>query len=250
MNTDSSLAPLTPDPGNQPPGQPRRTVLFAAGAAGAALVADRYFAATPRREATVSSQRPAWLTGPASTPTQHDWTALRNKLSTHKLVQPGQKGYPAARTMFDPRFSSLHPAGVAYCKIAADVAACLNFAEKFSMPFRVRSGGHSYQGWSSLNNGLVIDVSDMNSLHVGNGTVTVGTGIDLINFYSGLAAHGKAVPGGSCPTVGIAGLTLGGGIGVLSRIYGLTSDNLQSLQIVTADGSTLTCDSKHHNDLY
>ena len=111
---------------------------------------------------------------------------------------------------------------------------------------RARSGGHSYGGWSSVNNGLIVDVSEMNSMNFGSDTVTVGTGIDLINFYGGLAARGKAVPGGSCPTVGIAGLTLGGGIGVLARIYGLTSDNLRSLEIVTADGSTLTCNPTSH----
>ena len=84
----------------------------------------------------------------------------------------------------------------------------------------------------------------------GAGTVTVGTGIDLINFYGGLAARGRAVPGGSCPTVGIAGLTLGGGVGVLSRIYGLTCDNLRSLDIVTADGTTVTCNHSSNRGLY
>jgi len=84
----------------------------------------------------------------------------------------------------------------------------------------------------------------------GTGTVTVGTGIDLINFYGGLSAHGKAVPGGSCPTVGIAGLTLGGGIGLLARIYGLTCDNLRSLEVVTTAGDTLTCSPTSHEPLY
>ncbi len=152
--------------------------------------------------------------------------------------------------MFTPQFDYLKPAGVAYCKRNSDVAACLSFVTKFKLPVRVRSGGHSYGGWSSVNNGLIVDISEMNSMSFGSNTVTVGTGIDLINFYAGLAAHGKAVPGGSCPTVGIAGLTLGGGIGVLGRIYGLTSDNLRSLDIVTADGSTLTCNSRSHSDLY
>ena len=79
---------------------------------------------------------------------------------------------------------------------------------------------------------------------------TVGAGTRLIDLYNGLSAQGRTVPGGSCPTVGIAGLALGGGIGVVARAYGLTSDNVQSLQIVTADGQVRTCDSSSNPDLY
>ncbi len=74
--------------------------------------------------------------------------------------------------------------------------------------------------------------------------------MDLMHFYESLAAHGRAVPGGSCPTVGIAGLALGGGIGVLSRLYGLTCDNMTAVQIVTADGSVLDCDQTLNSELY
>ena len=239
-------------------GQPlrsRRTILFAAGVAGAAAVTDVCLGrgATPAQALSATHQRatPAWLTRLSSTPTNADWNALKGKLSTHKLVRPGQSDYNAARELFDPRFDSLRPSGIAYCKRPSDVAACVSFVTRFGLPVRVRSCGHSYEGWSSVNNGLIVDVSDMNSLHFGNGTVTAGSGIDLINFYAGLAARGKAVPGGSCPTVGLAGLALGGGVGVLGRQFGLTSDAIESLQIVTADGSTLSCNSTNaHSDLY
>jgi len=244
-------------PGPVPPrAHPRRTVLFGVGAAGAAIIADHYLGSPARLQvrardaARLTPARPAWLSSPGNKPTNADWYALRHKL-TGKLILPGSKAYDPARTMFDPRFNHLAPAAFAYCKTTADVANCVDFARGFSqLPLRVRSGGHSYEGWSSVNDGLVIDVSDLNSFHVGNGNVTVGSGLDLINFYNGLAAHGKAVPGGSCPTVGIAGLALGGGIGVLARIYGLTSDCIDSLKIVVADGSTLTCSPSSHNDLY
>jgi FAD/FMN-containing dehydrogenase len=235
---------LRPDP-------PRRQFLMTAGMAGAAVLLPGTVSAgsgVGRRPA--ASARPAWLSGLAAGPSKSDWYALRHKLSTGRLLQPGQRAYNAARTMFDPRFSSLHPAGIAYCKLPSDVAACLSFVTRFKLPVRVRSGGHSYAGWSSVNNGLVVDVSEMNTFRVGSGTVTVGAGTDLINFYSGLAGHGLAVPGGSCPTVGIAGLALGGGVGVLSRQYGLTCDNLESVQLVLADGTVLTCDSQHHGDLF
>ncbi len=221
------------------PGQPRRDFLHASGTAGAALLAGSLLGGRlPASQhapdsARAATARPVWLASSDTKPTTADWNALRRSLSTHKLYQPGQSGYNFAHELFSPQFDYLKPAGVAYCKRNSDVAACLSFVTKFKLPVRMRSGGHSYGGWSSVNSGLVLDVSEMNSMSVGSNTVTVGTGIDLINFYGGLAAHGKAVPGGSCPTVGIAGLTLGGGIGVLARIYGLTSDNLKSLQVVT-----------------
>ncbi len=231
---------------------PRRDFLFTTGAVGAALVAGQLLGPAAARSHHPAAARltPSWLSAPGSKPTKADWNALRHSLSTHKLYQPGQRGYNFAHELFSPQFDHLKPAGVAYCKRDSDVAACLSFVTKFKLAVRMRSGGHSYGGWSSVNNGLIIDVSEMNSMKFGAKTVTVGAGIDLINFYGGLAARGKAVPGGSCPTVGIAGLTLGGGIGVLARIYGLTSDNLKSLDIVTADGSTLTCNSRSHKDLY
>lgn len=186
---------------------------------------------------------------PDSGPTNADWEALRKKLSTRTLSRPGDRSYPLAHQLFDPRFDSLHPQGIAYCGKPADVSTCLAFVKKFKLRFRVRSGGHSYAGWSSLDGGLVIDVSKMNQFRVGNGTVTVGAGLDLIHLYQNLAAHGLAIPGGSCPTVGLAGLALGGGIGVLSRQFGLTCDAIESVQIVTADGSVLTCDGTQHTDL-
>jgi FAD binding domain/Berberine and berberine like len=241
-----------------PQAQPRRSVLFGVGAVGAAVIADHYLGGSPpplavhaRDAARLTPARPAWLSAPGNKPTKADWYALRRKLVGH-LILPGERAYNPARTMFDPRFNYLAPAAFAYCKTSGDVANCVDFARGFTqLPLRVRSGAHSYEGWSSVNDGLVVDVSDMNSFSVGSNSVTVGSGIDLINFYNGLAAHGRAVPGGSCPTVGIAGLALGGGIGVLARIYGLTSNCIDSLKIVVADGSTLTCNATNpQNDLY
>ncbi|HSR86852.1 MAG TPA: FAD-dependent oxidoreductase, partial [Streptosporangiaceae bacterium] len=152
--------------------------------------------------------------------------------------------------LFEPRFDSLQPVGIAYCNTAADVATCLSFVTKFQLPVRVRSGGHSYAGWSSVNGGVIIDVSPMNSVSFTGDTVTVGAGIDLIRFYAPLAASGVAVPGGSRPTIGIAGLTLGGGIGSLTRLLGTTSDNMTATELVAADGTELTCDDTQNTDLF
>ena len=181
-------------------------------------------------------------------PSPADWTALRRDLSG-RLVRPGDSAYATSKRLFDPRFDSLHPAGVAYCRNPHDVATCLAFVRKFGIPVAARCGGHCYAGWSSTS-GLIVDVTPMAGVNVSGSTATVGAGTRLIDFYNGLAAHGRAVPGGSCPTVGIAGLTLGGGIGVVSRAYGLTSDNVQSLQIVTADGQVRTCNSSTNADLF
>ena len=186
--------------------------------------------------------------GAARSPSPADWTALGRDLSG-PLVRPGESSYTVSKRLFDPRFDSLHPAGIAYCRNPHDVATCLAFVRKFGIPVAARCGGHSYAGWSS-GSGLVIDVTRMSGVNVSGSTATVGAGTRLIDFYNGLAAHGRGVPGGSCPTVGIAGLTLGGGIGVVSRAYGLTSDNVKSLQIVTADGQVRTCNSSQNSDLF
>lgn len=190
---------------------------------------------------------------PAAGPGTSDWMALRSALSTHKLIRPQNRVYPTAKELFDPRFDYKRPAGIAYCASPGDVTACLAFVRKFGLPVAARSGGHSYTGWSSTpgTTGLMVDVTAMNSFQVGSGpTVRVGTGLRLIDLYNRLAARGLAVPGGSCPTVGVAGLALGGGVGVLGRAFGLTSDALESVQIVTADGTVRSCNASRNSDLF
>jgi FAD/FMN-containing dehydrogenase len=204
--------------------------------------------ASPSGAAVSGAARAAAAPAATRSPGPGDWTALRRDLSG-PLVRPGDAAYAVSRRLFDPRFDSLRPAGIAYCRNPHDVATCLAFVRKFGVPVAARSGGHSYAGWSSTS-GLIIDVTRMSGISVSGSTATVGAGIKLIDFYNGLAAHGRGVPGGSCPTVGIAGLTLGGGVGVVSRAYGLTSDNVQSLQIVTADGQVRTCSASQNSDLF
>ena len=221
----------------------RRAFLgLAAGGAAAVAVPGIASAAVDRAFA------PSSILASTAGPTAADWTALAHDLSG-TLVRPGDSSYTTAKRLFDPRFDSQHPAGIAYVKSAHDVTTCLAFVRKFGVPFAARSGGHSYAGWSG-SSGLIIDVSDLKTVAVSGTTATVGAGTRLIDFYNGLAAKGRAVPGGSCPTVGIAGLTLGGGNGVTSRAYGLTCDNLESLQIVTANGAVLTATADHNADLF
>ncbi len=249
MKPDNS----SPETGRLRPGR-RAFLAMAGGLAGAGLLAGSgrivLDAAQVRTAPGAGYPAPAARL-PASAPTLADWNALGRTLSAHRLIRPGQPGYGHARLLFDPRFDNVRPTAVAYCGIPADVIACLDFAQRFALPFAIRSGGHSYAGWSGTA-GLLIDVSDMNAFTLDRaaGTVTVGAGLHLIDFYHRLAAHGLAVPAGSCPTVGLAGLTLGGGVGVVGRAYGLTCDNLEALEIVTADGSVLTADATGHSDLY
>ncbi|HLI07359.1 MAG TPA: FAD-binding protein [Ktedonobacteraceae bacterium] len=185
-----------------------------------------------------------------ATPTGADWAQLAKSLQG-TLVLPGSSQYSTALQLFDPRFDSIHPAAIAYCVSPMDVQQCLAFVQKFNLPLAARSGGHSYAGYSTTT-GLVVDVTRMNTvvMNTGNGTATIGAGAHLIDVYSTLSNYGVVIPAGSCPTVGIAGLTLGGGIGVIGRKFGLTCDNLLAAQIVLANGTVLTCDAHHNADLF
>jgi FAD/FMN-containing dehydrogenase len=237
------------DPGS--PGAPgRRAFLRAAGAVSGLAVLSSGTLSACSRTVSQTGKTAAATPGTSSTVTAADWSALAQDLSG-SLVRPGASTYATDLRLFDPRFDGLRPAGVAYCRSAHDVATCLNFARRYGVPVAPRCGGHSYAGYSS-GTGLVVDVTPMSSVQVdsGSGTATVGAGTRLIDVYNGLAAHDRAVPGGSCPTVGISGLTLGGGVGVVARAYGLTSDNLTQAQVVTADGQIRTCDPDRDPDLF
>ncbi|WP_245687654.1 FAD-binding oxidoreductase, partial [Streptacidiphilus griseoplanus] len=207
----------------------------------------------PRASGAPSSAagRPMTAAGATASPTAvrpSDWTALSRDLHGN-LIRPGDSRYAVARESFQPRYDTAHPSGVAYPATPQDVATCLAFARRYRVPVAVRSGGHSYAGWSTTS-GLLIDVSRLSTVSASRGAASVGSGARLVDVYAGLAAHGSTVPAGSCPTVGVAGLTLGGGVGVTSRAYGLTSDNLTAAQIVTADGRIRTVDAKHDADLF
>src|SRR5215469_658963 len=244
--------------GEQPPQTSRREFLIGAATASVAAAGAGYVTWEVRNDRlpvrTSSHIRRAAAVQPvvaaAREPTRADWAALRAHVSTRRLLRPGENGYEEARHVFQTRFDSLQPAAIAYCGTAADVATCLSFVRKFQLPVRVRSGGHSYAGWSIVTGGFIIDVSPMRSVNFVGDTVTVGAGVDLIHFYASLGASGVAVPGGSCPTVGIAGLALGGGIGPLTRLLGTTSDNVAATEVVTADGSQLTCNDTENPDLF
>ena len=214
--------------------------LGAAGAAGAAALADcGGTPPKPRPPVVAPATAAQWLRYGAS---------LRGR-----LVRRGAPGYPVARLLYNPKFDDLYPLAIAYCASPADVAATIGFARSHGYPLAVRCGGHSYGGYSSGDGRLVCDVTEMRSVAPAarpGGTATIGAGARLIDVYNALGTANQLVPGGSCPSVGIAGLALGGGVGVFARQYGLTSDNVAALTVVTADARVLRCDESTNPDLY
>jgi FAD/FMN-containing dehydrogenase len=198
-------------------------------------------------------QRAALLALPAWTKTieaaDPAVTALAHTLDG-EVVRPGTAHYADARLLWDSRFDALRPRAIAYCANATDVQRTIRWGHKYGIRVVPRSGGHSYAGYSSGNGVVVADVSRLDHIATSPGSARVGAGAKLIDIYSALWQVGVTTPGGSCPSVGIAGLALGGGIGYSSRLLGTTADAVRSVQIVTADGRLLMCDASHNTDLF
>jgi FAD/FMN-containing dehydrogenase len=133
------------------------------------------------------------------------------------------------------RFAAVRPAAVLPCATAAEVAAAIERARRSRLPLAVRGGGHCFAGRSSTT-GVVVDISPMTGVRVDGDRAVIGAGTRLAEVYDVLAAHGRTLPAGCGPTVGIAGLTLGGGLGILGRRYGLTADSLLAATIVLPAG--------------
>lgn len=203
-------------------------------------------------------------TGPASAEaTETLATTAKQPLSvlgkqvSGKLYLPTTTGYSTARLVENPRYDAARPLAVLQPKNAKDVSTALAFAADNGVPLALRAGGHSYPGYSAggapgtgVKPSLVIDSRSLNSISFSGTTVTVGSGVALAQLYAALAARGRALPGGSCATVGITGLTLGGGVGVMTRAHGLTADSLTSARVVTADGRVRTVDARHEPELF
>jgi FAD/FMN-containing dehydrogenase len=177
-----------------------------------------------------------------------DWDALRRRVAGDVLL-PGSDAYEWARKPFIARFDEIVPQAVVRCTASEDVAQVLAFARRYEIETSIRSGGHCLAGFSSTR-GIVIDMTPMNSIAVDDGVVRVGAGTRTGELCTRLAERGLAIPTGTCPSVGIAGLTLGGGLGILGRAHGLTLDHLLAAQVVLADGRIVDCDEQHHPDLF
>ncbi|HEX3323589.1 MAG TPA: FAD-dependent oxidoreductase, partial [Solirubrobacterales bacterium] len=168
-----------------------------------------------------------------------------------ELVGPSDANYDDARAIWNGAHDA-RPAVIARCAGTADVRHAIGFARSEGLDVAVRGGGHSIPGFSSCDDGLVIDLSPMKGIEVDpDGRAVVAEGGVLWNeLDAATQEHGLAVTGGLVSTTGVAGFTLGGGIGWLMRKHGLACDNLRSAQLVTADGQTITASAAQNSELF
>ncbi len=220
----------------------RRGFLGAVGA-GAVAVAVPSSPALGRARKTFASQATP-LAG------RDPWDDLARRLRG-RLLRPGDAMYAAATLINASRYQGDMPAGVAVCVAPEDAVTCVNWARDNGVPFAVRSGGHSYAGFST-SSGLVIDVKGMRSveLNPSAGTVTVAGGANNADIGAAAAPYAAYFPAGRCPTVGAAGLTLGGGWGFSNRLLGPTCDSLVSTDLVIATGELVTASADENADLF
>ena len=170
---------------------------------------------------------------------------------TGAVLAPDHPDFDDTRHVFVRHLDST-PAVIVRPTDAADVAAAVEFARQHDLELAVRSGGHSGAGHGSVDGGLVIDVRDLDAIDVdpATDTVWVGSGATAGSVTEALAEHGLVVGFGDTGSVGVGGITLGGGQGFLSRAHGLTVDNLLAVEVVTADGRTVTASDDEHPDLF
>ena len=175
---------------------------------------------------------------------------LKNRLRG-EIIQPGDDGYDDARKVYNAMIDR-RPALIACCADVADVIAAVNFGRANNMLTAVRGGGHNGGGLGICDDGLVIDLSGIKYTRVdpAASTVRVGGGCTWGDVDHATHAFGLATPSGIISTTGVGGLTLGGGIGHLTRKCGLTIDNLLAADLVLADGSFVTAGPDENEDLY
>ena len=198
--------------------------------------------------ALVAASAPALLAGSAPAATTAE---LRRRLRG-SLLTPRDPGWEAARALRNPRLD-VEPRAIAFCETSADVAHVVRFARARGWPVAARGGRHSFAGYGNVPGGIVADVSRIDAVRLERDrpVVRIGGGAEVLDVYRDLVlARGRALPVGTCPTVGIAGLTLGGGFGRLMRRYGVTADSLRAATVVLADGSVVRCSEDNRADLF
>ncbi|MEU0499178.1 FAD-binding oxidoreductase [Mycobacterium sp. NPDC006124] len=203
-------------------------------------------AATAMLGACGSPQAPTTPTTPS--PPVPRWAELGDL-----VVLPGDPTYATAKTVFNTRFAGSAPIAVVRPASTADVQRALAFAAQNALVVTARSGGHSYVGASTAAGTMVLDLRGLPAditYDDGTGLVTVPAAADIASVQTALSPRGRSIPTGSCPSVGVAGLTLGGGLGADARRYGLTCDALRSATVVLPAGEIVTASADEHPDLF
>ena len=181
-------------------------------------------------------------------------TTARPAELTGRLIRPDDTDYPAASAGYNRLFAH-DPAVIVFAEETQDVVNALAWARQNNVAVRVRSGRHSLEGWSCVDHGIVIDVSDLKSatIDMASSTATVGAGLNQLEAVTELGKAGVAAATGTEGTVGLVGATLGGGFGLLTRGFGMASDNLLAAEVVVASGSdgaeAIIVDEQNNPDL-
>ncbi len=170
---------------------------------------------------------------------------------TGAVITPHDPGYEEARQEWN-RAIQRYPIAIVYCRKKTDVSNAICWARKRRVGIRIRSRGHHYEGYSTGNCILVIDISKLQRVEINavQGTVTVEGGVNNSQLYEALGAKGYSFPGGTCPTVGVTGYTLGGGWGYSSRLMGLGCDSLLELEIIDYTGRCLRVNKSYNADMF
>ncbi len=178
-------------------------------------------------------------------------TQLQQLVIKGKVLTAGDADYDNARKVWNGMIDR-KPAFIAQCTNADDISECVKFARKNNLIVSVRGGGHNVAGNAVVDGGLMIDLSKMKEIKVDvtNKTATAEPGVILREFDAATIQYGLATTGGTVSDTGLAGLTLGGGLGYLAGKYGITVDNLLSAEMITADGEKILVDKDNHTDLY
>jgi len=187
-------------------------------------------------EAAASAAALGGIGLPLSARSAANLARLRSAVRGH-VITPADSAYRSKSEPWNARFANVLPAAVVIVADAHDVGRTIAFAREHDLPFVVRNGGHSFAGFSA-SHGLIIDVSALREVRIDrkNQRATFGAGFTNLALYETLWPARMSLPAGTCPTVGVTGLSQAGGFGRLSRLYGLTCDNILELKVVAADG--------------
>lgn len=168
---------------------------------------------------------------------------------TGTIVTPENPSYEEARLMWN-RAINKFPGVIVFCETIGDVSNAIIWARHNCVPFRMRNGRHNYEGYSTGDGVLVIDVSHLVDLDMDGRYVAAQGGVNNSMIYNLTAPEGYPFPGGSCPTVGVAGYAMGGGSGPMSRLLGLGCDSLEAVELIDANGHLITASREKNNDLF